>query len=427
MKRFILVVMIVFMIPFLAGAQEVQELSLRKAIEYAVEHNKQLQVSRKDIDLYRQKVRESVSQGLPQVNGSLDYSTNFGYKMNFGGSAIKMKDQSNVGATLSQLIFSGQWILGIQTSKIAEQIANQQVNITELDIKENIFNTYYPILVSGRLRDIIKQNLENMDQIYQHTKNMYDAGTVEITDVDQIRINVGQLKNNLLALDRNVEVNYNLLRLQLGLQAENPVRLTDPLESFLGQEDYVKLAVKQFEINNNPEFQLMQTQEELSKKMVGLQKWTFAPTITGTYSYNYKLLKPDFDMSPKHSAVISMDIPIFSGLQRKAQLEQAKIELEQTSLNKSLLEDQLYVNEKQYKYELKNATENYYLQKENIQVAKRVLENIQRKYEFGAVSSLDLTQANNNYLEAENNYTNACLTLLQAETQLERLYNSLTY
>lgn len=427
MKRFILVVMIVFMIPFLAGAQEVQELSLRKAIEYAVEHNKQLQVSRKDIDLYRQKVRESVSQGLPQVNGSLDYSTNFGYKMNFGGSAIKMKDQSNVGATLSQLIFSGQWILGIQTSKIAEQIANQQVNITELDIKENIFNTYYAILVSERLRDIIKQNLENMDQIYQHTKNMYDAGTVEITDVDQIRINVGQLKNNLLALDRNVEVNYNLLRLQLGLQAENPVRLTDPLESFLGQEDYVKLAVKQFEINNNPEFQLMQTQEELSKKMVGLQKWTFAPTITGTYSYNYKLLKPDFDMSPKHSAVISMDIPIFSGLQRKAQLEQAKIELEHTSLNKSLLEDQLYVNEKQYKYELKNATENYYLQKENIQVAKRVLENIQRKYEFGAVSSLDLTQANNNYLEAENNYTNACLTLLQAETQLERLYNSLTY
>ena len=427
MKRFILVVMIVFMIPFLAGAQEVQELSLRKAIEYAVEHNKQLQVSRKDIDLYRQKVRESVSQGLPQVNGSLDYSTNFGYKMNFGGSAIKMKDQSNVGATLSQLIFSGQWILGIQTSKIAEQIANQQVNITELDIKENIFNTYYAILVSERLRDIIKQNLENMDQIYQHTKNMYEAGTVEITDVDQIRINVGQLKNNLLALDRNVEVNYNLLRLQLGLQAENPVRLTDPLESFLGQEDYVKLAVKQFEINNNPEFQFMQTQEELSKKMVGLQKWTFAPTITGTYSYNYKLLKPDFDMSPKHSAVISMDIPIFSGLQRKAQLEQAKIELEQTSLNKSLLEDQLYVNEKQYKYELKNATENYYLQKENIQVAKRVLENIQRKYEFGAVSSLDLTQANNNYLEAENNYTNACLTLLQAETQLERLYNSLTY
>lgn len=433
MKRIIIIACLAFIFPsFLMAQGDTLELSLAKAVEYAIENNKQLQVSRKDIDLYRQKVRESVSQGLPQVNGNLDYSTNFGYKMNMnfggqGGGSIKMKDQSNVGVNVSQLIFSGQWILGIQTSKIAEKIANQQVDITELDVKENVCNTYYTILVSERLRDIVRQNMDNMEKIYTHTQNMYEAGTVEVTDVDQIRITVGQLKNNLLSLDRTIEVNYNLLRLQLGLQAENGLNLTESLDRFLGHEDYVKLSVKQFEINNNAEYQLMQTQEELSKKMVGLQRWTYAPTISGNYGYNYKLLKPDFDMSPKHSASLVMNIPIFSGLQRKAQLEQAKIELEQTSLNKSLLEDQLYVSEKQYKYELKNATENYLLQKENIGVARRVLENMQRKYEFGAVSSLDLTQANNNYLEAENNYTNACLTLLQAETQLERLYNEMTY
>lgn len=428
MRKFLVLLGVILPLPFLAAAQEVQELSLKKAVEYGVEHNKQLQVSRKDIDLYRQKVRESVSQGLPQINGSLDYSTNFGYSMSFGNQGkIKMKDQSNVGVKASQLIFSGQWILGIQTSKIAEKIAGQQVGITELDITENIYNTYYTILVSERLRDIVAKNLENMDTVYRHTQNMYNAGTVEITDVDQIRITVGQLKNSLSSLERNVEVSYNLLRLQLGLQADTPVRLTDRLDDFLNQNDFVKLAVKEFEIVNNPEYQLSETQEQLSKKMVGLQRWTYAPTISGTYSYNYKLLKPDFDMSPKHSAMLTMDIPLFSGFQRKAQLEQAKIELEQTSLNKSLLEDQLYVNEKQYKYELKNATDNYYLQKENIEVARRVLENMQNKYRYGAISSLDLTQANNNYLEAENNYTNACLTLLQAEIQLQRLYNELSY
>ncbi|WP_251620025.1 TolC family protein [Odoribacter lunatus] len=428
MKKGIGVTLSALLFPLLLTAQtKTHELTLSKAVEFAIENNKQLQVSRKDIDLYKQKVRESVSQGLPQVNGKLDYSTNFGYKMNFGGNAIQMKDQSNVGVTVSQLIFSGQWILGVQTSRIAEKIANQQVDITELDIRENVCNTYYTILVSERLQGIVRQNMDNMEEIYKHTQNMYDAGTVELTDVDQIRINVGQLKNSLLALERTIEVSYNLLRLQLGLQAEDGVKLTESLEYFLGQEDYVKLSVKQFEINNNAEFQLMQTQEELSKKMVGLQRWTYAPTITGSYGYNYKILKPAFDMSPKHSASLTMNIPIFSGLQRKSLLEQAKIELEQTSLNKSLLEDQLNVNERQYKYELKNATENYLLQKENIEVAKRVLANAQRKYEFGAMSSLDLTQANNNYLEAENNYTNACLTLLQAETQLERLYNEISY
>ncbi|MDE6451774.1 MAG: TolC family protein, partial [Odoribacter sp.] len=130
-------------------------------------------------------------------------------------------------------------------------------------------------------------------------------------------------------------------------------------------------------------------------------------------------------MNMPHSAGITLNVPVFSGLQRKAQLDQEKITLEQTTLNKSLLEDQLRLQEEQYKFALKNALEDYNLQKENILVAKKVLDNYQYKYNAGVVSSLDLTQANNNYLAAENNYTSACLTLLQAQTQLEKLYNEL--
>lgn len=431
MKKGVFITLLTFVVPLLLLAQGQlqgpQELSLKQAVEFSIEHNKQLQASQKDIEIYKQKVREAISQGLPQVNGTLDYNTNFGYKMDFGGNVIKMKDQSNVTVGLDQLIFSGQWILGIQTSRVAEQLANQQVGITELDIKESIYNTYYLILVSEKSMELVRQNLENMDKVYKHTQNMYNAGTVEITDVDQIRITVGQLKNNLLSLERTVDVNYNLFRLQLGLQAGAKIKLTDLLESFLNDQRYAKLATETFEINNNIEFQMMQTQEELNKKMVGLQKWTYAPTISGRYSFNHKILKPSLDMSPKHTAGFTMNIPVFSGLQRKAQLEQAKIELEKTTINKSLLEDQLYLEEEQYKFELKNAIENYNLQNENISVAKRVLENIQRKYEQGVVSSLDLTQANNNYIQAENNYTSSCLTLLQAQTKLERLYNQLGF
>ena len=94
-------------------------------------------------------------------------------------------------------------------------------------------------------------------------------------------------------------------------------------------------------------------------------------------------------------------------------------------MQKSLLQDQLNVQDEQLKFNLKNAMENYSLQKENIDVATRVLKSYQRKHELGAVSSLDLTQANNNYLQAETNYTEAVLTLLQAQVSLEKLYNQL--
>ena len=347
------------------------------------------------------------------------------HKVNLAQFGTVLKDQSSVGVTVNQLLFSGEWILGIQTSKIAKLIASQQVDVTELDIKETVYNSYYTILVSERLMEIVKQNLENMSQIQRHTENMLAAGTAEPTDVDQIRITVGQLKNSLLAMQRTVDVNYNLLRLQLGLQAGTPITLADQLDNFLEVGNFLKLAGQEFDINQNAQYKLMETQEELQKKMVGLKKWAYSPTISANYGYTYKILKPSLDFSPKHSATITMSIPIFSGLQRKAQLDQEKITLEQTTLNKSLLADQLNLQEEQYKFALKNALEDYNLQSENIQVARKVLENYQYKYNAGAVSSLDLTQANNNYLTAENNYTSACLTLLQAQTQLEKLYNEL--
>lgn len=426
MKKGMTLFLLMLFVPWMLRAQDApQTISLQQAIEFAIKHNKELQSSQMNIDLYRQKVRESVSQGLPQVNGSVDYSTNFGYKMDFGGNAIKMKDQSNAKVSLQQLLFSGQWILGMQTSKIAVHLTEQEVGITELDITENIYNSYYTVLVTERMLEILRQNLENMNKIYEHTNNMYKAGTVEITDVDQIRINVGQLKNSMLSMERTVAVNYNLLRLQLGLEAGTPIKLSDDLDFFLKNDKSVRLSLEKFDINNNAEFQLVTTQTELNKKMLGLEKWSYAPTISGSYSFNYKILKPELDMSPKHTAGITMSIPIFSGLQRDSKVKQARITLEQTYLQKSLLEDQLNVQDEQLKFNLKNAMENYELQKENIDVATRVLANYQRKYELGAVSSLDLTQANNNYLQAETNYTDAVLTLLQAQVSLERLYNQL--
>lgn len=431
MKRGVLIIFVAILIPCLLKAQNTpndpQRLTLEQAVNFAVEHNKELQASQMNIELRNKMVTEAISQGLPQINGDLNYSTNFRYKMSFPGSSSStvLKDQSSVGVTVNQLLFSGEWILGIQTSKIAKLIASQQVDVTELDIKETVYNSYYTILVSERLMKIVKQNLENMSQIQRHTENMLAAGTAEPTDVDQIRITVGQLKNSLLAMQRTVDVNYNLLRLQLGLQAGTPITLADQLDNLLEVGNFLKLAGQEFDINQNAQYKLMETQEELQKKMVGLKKWAYSPTISANYGYTYKILKPSLDFSPKHSATITMSIPIFSGLQRKAQLDQEKITLEQTTLNKSLLADQLNLQEEQYKFALKNALEDYNLQSENIQVARKVLENYQYKYNAGAVSSLDLTQANNNYLTAENNYTSACLTLLQAQTQLEKLYNEL--
>lgn len=403
-----------------------QTLSLQDAVGFAVEHNKSLKASRLNIELQQKMITEAISAGIPQINANLNYQTNFGQSVSMGetGLSIKMEDNFTLGASASWTVLNGEWIVGIQTAKIAKTLASQQVDADALDIKSTIYNSYYTILVCERLVQILQENLDNMSQILEHTQNMYNAGSVEISDVDQIRITVGQLNNSLLSMERTLDVNYNLLRIQLGLKAGTPITLTDRLDDFLGEEGFANLALKDFDINNNLQYQLTLTQEELQKKAVSAKKWAYAPTLSAGYNYQYQIVSGGF-MTIPHTATVTLSVPIFSGLQRKSQLDQEKITLQQTQLNKSLLEDQLRLNEAQYKYDLQNATENFNLQKENVEVAKSVLGHYQVKFNVGNISSLDLTQANNNYLEAENNYTSACLDLLEAQTNLLKLYNEL--
>lgn len=427
MRRVITLVLAVLFIPWMVNAQKAtQRLSLQEAVQFALDYNKELQASQMDIEIYQKKIMEAISQGLPQINGTLTYSTNFNYAMELGGMSMKMQDQSTATGSVSQLIFSGQWIVGIQTSRLAKELIEKQVDVTEQGIVENIYNSYYTILSTKRMLEILEQNLENVNTLYEHTHNMFQVGVVEETDLDQLKITVGQLKNTKVSTERAVQLSYSLLKIQLGLNHETDVVLTDLLDSFLDESRINRLMVQPFNLEDNLNYQMIETQNQITRKQLTLEKWSYAPTIAGNYSYTHKIKKPDFDMSPKNAAALQMSVPIFSGLQRRSKVQQAKFEVEKSEINKALLEDQLNLQNDQLKFDLENALENYNLQKENIEIARKVLNSYKHKYEEGALSSMDFTQANNTYLQAENNYTSAMLTLLQAQLNLQKLHNQLS-
>ncbi len=84
-----------------------------------------------------------------------------------------------------------------------------------------------------------------------------------------------------------------------------------------------------------------------------MQKWAYAPTISGFYSYREKILRSSFDLSPNNTAGLTLSLPIISGGTRTAQLSQAKIEYEKINRNKELLGEQLELQNRQLMYELK--------------------------------------------------------------------------
>jgi len=58
-------------------------LDMQGAIDHSIAYNKSLKNARMEVERSDASVWESIAQGLPQVDGSLDYMTYFNYEMEF--------------------------------------------------------------------------------------------------------------------------------------------------------------------------------------------------------------------------------------------------------------------------------------------------------------------------------------------------------
>jgi outer membrane protein len=413
----------------LFAQEQSYKLTLRDAVDYAVQNNKILLNAEENVSSAKEKVRETLAQGLPQVDAGIDYLTYFNYKMSFGMGDykvfIELNDQMSGKIQVSQLIFNGQYWAGLQTAKIAKTLADQSYVKSELDVKENVTNSYFMILILEQNLQIIKENTANLESVLAHTTNMFKSGIAEETDVDQLKVTLSQLKNSQKTVERTIQLNYNMLRFQLGVAPDAEITLTENIDQLIGTVTPETAIISDFDITANINYKLTESQVELSRKQIGMQSWAYAPTIAGYYNYTEKFMTTNFDMTPNHMAGLTVSVPIFSSGLRRSKVSQAKIDNNIALRNQEIVKEQLETQERQLVYNYQNALENFNTQKENVNTAIRVYKSIENKYKQGLMSSLDLTQANSNYLSAENNYLSSISTLLQAQTSLDKLYDRL--
>lgn len=458
MKKTIILLSL-FFYAFFAFSQETSELSfsLQQAQDYALEHNKSLKNIKTDVAISKQKLWQTISQGLPQISGSVDYTNFFNYEIEFGmgggetpnldftkldagdleilkllqgfmgdgSTTIKMKNQSTAKIQLSQLIFSGQYFTGIQIAKVGQMLAEMNIEKSEQDIKESVISTYYLGLLTKKSVELLDANLENLNATLEQTQALFNAGVIEETDVEQLQMSIIMLENSKRSLLRNVELNNNILRFLLGIEGDVKIVLTESFDNIIENLDLGNLLVSDFNVEENINIQMVGKQEELYEKMLCMEKWSYAPTIAGMYSHNEKLLTTDFDMNPKNMFAISMSVPIFSSGLRKAKVEEKKLELYKIQNNKEIVSDQLIMQEKQMRYNLTSALEAYQSQKDNIELAQKIYTKTELKFRSGVASSFDLIQANSNLLQAQNSYISASMELLQAKLQLDKLRNKI--
>lgn len=426
-KRVILIGLIsLFVSAHIAKAQDILKLSVQEAEQYAIEHNRTMQNASLDIKQAKAARWQTLSSMLPQVSAGFSYQNYCGYELNMMGMPIPMNPSGTFNTTVSMAL-TGAQVVGTMLANLSIEMADITKQQTEQSISKSVRSVYLSILVMEKTVSLLDSSLVNLENLERSTINAVKAGAAEQVDADQISIQVNSMKNNINSTARSLEMLYNTLQLQLGADINTKIELTGSLDDILNTDGVKSLLLESFDINNNYDYQLLKKSEELTKRQVTMSWMDFLPTISVYYQYSkltYFGKDAGFSMTPPNMIGASVNLPIFSSGTRAAKVKEARINLQKMQNTIKSTEDALYVQERQLRYNLVSALENYENQADNIDVSQRVFNNILTKYKYGVSSSLDVTNASNNLITAQSNYVQSVMTLLNAQIELETLMNN---
>lgn len=432
--------------------------SLLEAQTYAIDNFYMTKNAELDIEAAQKFMREVTAIGLPQVSAGADYTytpeiptgsfpatflendlprnddpvsnnsihdnLRIGYEE---GPEIRFGVEHNItyNLMLTQLIFSGEYIVGLQASKTYMQMSRETYEKTTIELKQLVANTYYTILILQENEKLLKETTSNLQGIYEETKKTAEQGLMESIDADQILINVKRTENQLNYVQRQLEFMNRMLRYQMGMEVSGKLILTDNLDDIIDKNLIDEANMYFFNLDEHIDYKLLSTQEKLNLLNLKREKSLYYPTLAGFYRYEDKLEKADFDFTMRHMLGVSLSVPIWESGAKNNRVGQARIELEKTQIMKDQEAERLIMEAEQAKFDYITALEQFYNETENFELSEKVLRNTTEKYKQGMVSSLDLTLTNNQYIEAQISISQSALQLLNAKVVLDKAYSKL--
>ena len=415
--------------------------SLQEAIEHAIENNYQSINSGRDIESAQQKRKEATALGLPQVNATVDFQNNFVIQKSvvpaefFGGNpgefvevAFGTKQNMNARASLNQLIFDGSYIVALQASKTYLDFYEKSKAKTDLEIKEMIINSYGNVLLSEESINILKSNITSVEKTLFETEQTFKNGLTEEENVEQLNIRLTTLKSSLNYSNRLRDIAQNMLKINLGIELEDELTLTDDLKSLTALNLDLALTNPEFNVSQNIDYTLMTNFVDQRNLELKLEKSRYLPSLGASLNYGYNAFGEDFstftdaDNWLDYSNLgLNLNIPIFSGLGRNARTQQAKIALEQAKTELTETEQRLKLEYLTAKSKFDFDVEQYFSSKQNLTLAERIEKKQNIKFTEGLSSSFEFTEAQRQLYTAQQDYLQAMVNVINSRAALEKI------
>jgi outer membrane protein len=435
--------------------------SVQECINYAYEHQTTVLNAGLDIKSAEYKVKETTGIGLPQISGTAsiqDYIKSptqlfpdFISPLTYGvlekegvkdgnGNPIKapasagyipvsfnQKYNSNLGVTLSQILFDGSYLVGLKASKTYKELSQRSYTRSKIDANVAVTKAYYQVLVSDKQIKLLDANIAQLKQQFDQTVAQNKQGFVEKIDVDRITVQYNNLVTNRENTIRLLALNYQLLKFQMGMPVDDNLILKNNLEEINLSDNVADVSADTTFYRNRIEYGVSETSLKLNELDLKRKKSQFLPTLTlngnTALAYQNNSFRQLYSTSyPSTYFGITLNVPIFSGGQRINQVRQSQITVLQSKNTLANLKNQLSLQANQARVNYINGLQSLNNQKQNQTLAQEVLRVSKVKYQQGVGSSIEVTQAQTALEDADNKYIQGLYDALVSKVDLDQAY-----
>lgn len=443
MKQLVVILTSLFTwVPVLAQ----RTLTLEECLRIGIENNLSLAGSRNELRKAKHLLSENRAKLLPQINAVAGFNDNFNPPVSVtDGSAYG--NPYNVTKTLQYNASAGlqlQMPLYNQTVYTAIDIARTMNELNRLsyekareDLVLQISKMYYLGQNTVEQLALIQENRVRLQELRDITQAFFDNGMAMEVDVKRVNINLENLQVQYDNAKSMLVQQLNLLKYVMDYPAEEEIALT-PVNP--EQVESVSLTGLRSDLY---ELQLLESQKKLAGQQKDLIRQGYLPSLSLTGSWMYSAYTdrarhwfhsgPSNHWYPSSGLGLTLRVPIFDGLDKRARIRKAQIDEENARLNYENMRKNMETQYLNATNDLMNNQRNFQKQKDNYLLAEEVYQVTTDRYREGIASMTEVLQdemrmseAQNNYLSAHYNYQVANLTLLKLTGQLDRLFQTNT-
>ena len=450
--RFIFILSLTF--SFSASAQDNISFTLQQAIEYAYQHQVAVLNAGIDEKIADAKVKEITGMGIPQLSASFDVKdfeeipTQF--IPDFLSPAVYriLKDENLVqtepandnsvfpvqfgtrwnataGLNASQLIFQPSYLVGVQASKTYREISRKNLTRTKIETAVAVSKAYYIVLVSRERFKLLEANVVRLQKLKDDTKALYDNGFVEKIDYDRVVLTYNNVSTEKENVSRLLTLSDNLLKLQMGMDINSSMTLSDSLSSETIKN--ISVSAEKPDATKRIEYSMLETQKRINSLELKNNRMGYLPSLIAYGSLSTSAQRDKFDIFdsdkkwyPTGLIGATLSWNLFDGLQRERKIQQAKLNLQKTENNLMNASNAFILEAEAARTQLFNALASLKTQNENLELANEVVRVSKLKYDQGVGSNLEVINAETSLREAQTNYYGALFDALVSKVDYDR-------